>query len=143
MPHYFKTHLIICILVLMPFLAFADEEIKVTSKTADSMDWKELASGISITPLWKDEKTKDTGFLMKFVAGFVGIDHGHTNAYQGITVQGTWVHIDTDGTKHTLPKGSFAHQPAKTIHSDQCISKKPCIIFIHMDGDYDFFLAKK
>ncbi len=100
---------------------------------------KNFAPGISISPLWEDKITKDTGLLMKFASGFVGIKHGHSNSYQGITVQGTWLHIDTDGTKHVLPKGSYADQPAKAIHSDQCVSEDACIIFIHMDGKYDFF----
>ncbi len=134
-------------LFVMLFLAslptFADDSLKAKSIVFNEMAWKELAAGITITPLWKDEKTRDTGFLMKVIPDFKGVAHGHNNAYQGVTVQGTWVHIITDGTKYTLPKGSFAHQPAKAIHSDNCISDIPCIILIHMDGDYDFFPAKK
>ncbi len=115
---------------------------KAKSIVYDEMEWQELTPGISVASLWKDEKTNDTGFLMKVAPGFKGIAHGHSNTYQGVTIQGTWEHILNDGTEFILPKGSYALQPGKDIHSDNCVSEVPCILLIHLADGYDFFPAE-
>ncbi len=138
-----KYYILLAMLIAPSLPAAAEDRHMPKGVVFDEMAWEELAPGITVAQLWKDEKSKDTGFLMKVVPGFEGIGHGHTNAYQGITIQGTWVHTVADGTEYTLPKGSFAHQPALESHSDNCVSDVPCILLIHMAGDYDFFPTKQ
>ena len=139
-----KIHHAILISMIMMFstAVAAQEPMKVTSINANDVAWKELAPGISISPLWQDKNGNDTGLFLKLAPGYVGIKHGHSNAYNGVTVQGTWEHVDDDGTKHILPAGSYTHQPAKEFHSDNCTSDEACILFIHLAGKYDFFLPK-
>lgn len=137
-----KKQIATCVLLAatLPTLAFAGNS--ANSTLAADMEWIELGPGLSMTQLWQDQDTKDTGLLLKFAPGFKGISHGHSNAYHGVTLQGTWVHVDSDGTRHDLPAGSVAFQPAHDLHSDECISEEECIVLFHLDAEYDFFLPE-
>jgi anti-sigma factor ChrR (cupin superfamily) len=123
----------------LPTLAIAGP---ANYQPAADMAWQPLGPGIEMTPLWQNADKSDMALLLRLAPGYVGIVHGHNTGYNGVTVQGTWVHVEADGTEYVLPVGSAAYQAPLLPHSDNCISEDPCILLIHLEGEYDFFIPE-
>ena len=126
-------------MVALPTLAAA---APADYQLAADLAWHELGPGIEMVPLWQNEDKSDTAVLLRLAPGFQGIVHGHNTAYQGLVVQGTWEHVEADGTAYALPAGSLYLQEALAPHSDNCISEEPCMLMIHLEGEYDFFIPE-
>ncbi len=109
---------------------------------AANMAWHALGPGIEMTQLWQTEDKSDTAVLLRLEPGFQGIVHGHNTGYNGLVVQGVWEHIEADGTAYQLPAGSLYYQDAIAPHSDNCVSEEPCMLMIHLEGEYDFFIPE-
>lgn len=89
--------------------------------------------------LWGDMKKGPAGVLGKFAAGAKTPPHWHTADYKAVLIQGTWIHADKDGqTSPQLQPGSYFMQPGKAVHTDECASTTDCLVYIDVNGPFDF-----
>jgi hypothetical protein len=115
--------------------------------SAAELKWDPFAPGVplQVAKLWGDRtKGGEYGMLLKLPPGFEAGVHSHTADYEGVLVQGSWVHMndgDASPPKELAP-GSYVFQPGKQNHNDMCKSKTDCIIFIHQHAKGDFIPAK-
>ncbi|HEX4923389.1 MAG TPA: DUF4437 domain-containing protein [Bdellovibrionales bacterium] len=81
-------------------------------------------------------------FFLKLKPGPTPL-HSHSSSYQATVVQGMAKHWPKGGeaTAKTLLPGSYWYQPKKQPHGDACVSQNECIIFIEMEGKFDFVPA--
>jgi hypothetical protein len=80
--------------------------------------------------------------LLKLPAGGEAGLHAHTGDYHGVSVSGTWLHMDEGGEWKELPPGSYVMQPGKAFHNDSCKAGADCIVFVHQHKKGDFLLPK-
>jgi hypothetical protein len=139
-------------LVLLAFssAAFAtadDRFVPATIKSAADYRWEEFAPGTPLTyvSLWGDRSSGgEYAILLKLPAGFSSGTHAHTNDYQGINIQGRWVHTDHVATDEKgLPVGSLVTQPGLSMHGDSCKGPEDCILLIYQKGKGDFIPEPK
>ena len=110
---------------------------------ADKLNWGPWGdSPAQIVVLWGDPSSGEFGALLKLPPGFTPGPHAHTEAYHGVNLQGTWVHIFGNDDVRSLPAGSYVMQPGKGFHNDACAGPEECIIFIHQHGPSDFIPPK-
>lgn len=105
--------------------------------------WEPFFGGVlQIAKLWGDRDKGASGILIKFPGGFKAPDHAHTHAYNGLTLEGIWVHT-MNGVTRELPPGSYVHQPGGDFHGDGCKGPEPCVIFLQQDAAADFIPEKQ
>lgn len=67
--------------------------------------------------LWGDRKgAVPTGFLAKFVDGFLSPPHIHNATYRAVVISGLIHNDDPDAAKMWMPAGSFWTQPKGEVH---------------------------
>jgi hypothetical protein len=118
---------------------------KATNTPLTAQTWQPYAPGnpLQVSMLWGDRtKPGDYAMYLKMPAGFEAGRHSHTNGYQGVAIQGTWVHTNDGGKPAELGPGGFVVQPGKQVHNDACKGQTECIILIHQMGPGDFIPAK-
>ena len=116
---------------------------KRVAVAADKLNWAQWGKGpAQIVVLWGDPKSGELAALLKLPPGFTPGPHGHTYAYHGVNLKGTWVHIFGSDDVRSLPAGSYVMQPGKDEHNDACAGPEECIIFIHQHGPSDFIPPK-
>jgi len=93
--------------------------------------------------LWGDPKGNDYAVLLRLPPGFTPGPHGHTAAYHGVSIQGTWTHVFGDDDIRSLPPASYVMQPGGAEHNDAYAGPEDCILFIHQHGAQDFIPPKK
>ena len=121
--------------------AHADE--KEVAIAADKLNWALWGKGpAQIVVLWGDPKSGEYAALLKLPPGFTPGPHGHTAAYHGVNLKGTWTHIFGSDDVRSLPPGSYVRQPGKAEHNDACAGPEECIIFVHQHGPSDFIPPK-
>ena len=64
--------------------------------------------------------------------------HSHSSDYQAVVVQGTmkhWAKGESEAQAPRLGPGSWWYQPAKQVHTDECLDE--CLIYVHNTGKLD------
>lgn len=97
--------------------------------------------GVQLALAWGDDATGAT-WLIKFDPGVALPMHTHSNDYWGLSIQGTWVHIEADGTEVATSPGDYSLVPGGVVHADRCDSTVPCIGLLNFTGPRDVALAQ-
>ena len=117
------------------------------SRSIDELEWIEgpPPSGVMLALLWGDwSGPGEYGMIVKIKAGSQLPWHAHKDDYRGVTIQGTWVHIENNKKEKVLPPGSFAFQAGNEFHGDRCEGPVDCMIFIYYrEGTLSFFVPEK
>lgn len=103
-----------------------------------ALPWEPLPGmPVMMAKLWGDRAVGAYGVYFKIPPGFVAGSHAHTADYQGINLQGTWVHTMNGETRELRP-GSHVFQPGGQYHDDACKGPEECILLIMQSakGDY-------
>jgi hypothetical protein len=97
--------------------------------------------GVQLAHAWGDDTT-GARWLIKIEPG-VGLPmHTHTHDYWGLSIQGTWVHIETDGTEVATAPGDYSLVKGGVVHADRCDGDIPCIGLLDFAGPRDVALAE-
>jgi hypothetical protein len=65
--------------------------------------------------------------------------HSHSAAYQAVVVSGTHKHwLPGDKKVKPLKPGSYVRQPGGQPHGDTCTGDSECVLFLIMEGKFDF-----
>lgn len=65
--------------------------------------------------------------------------HIHSAAYHGVVIKGVVTNgFDGDKNPPKMGPGSYWHVPANAVHITACVSKEPCMTYVHSDDKFDF-----
>lgn len=80
-----------------------------------------------------------SAFFLKLPAGSDAGIHSHTAGYQAVVVSGTPKHwLPGDKDVKPLEPGGYWMQPGDQPHGDVCEGDSECVLFLVMDGKFDF-----
>ncbi len=106
----------------------------------DEIQWQQLGeTPIQYAVMWGDREHGANGTYLKLPAGFETGVHGHSHAYNGVTLRGVWEH-KIDGKWKRLPPGSYVSQTGGEFHNDRCVGKTDCVLLIQQDDHADLLL---
>lgn len=140
--------------MLKTLFAGADLALMATSALADAHDHADnhvaLANvewvdapipGVQLALAWGDDAT-GAAWLIKMDSGVALPMHTHTHDYRGLSIAGTWVHIEADGTEVATVPGDYSLVEGGVVHADRCDSDIPCIGLLDFAGPRDVALAE-
>lgn len=97
--------------------------------------------GVQLALAWGDDAT-GAAWLIKMDPGVALPRHTHTHDYWGLSIAGTWVHIDSDGAEVSTVPGDYSRIAGGAVHADRCDSDVPCIGLLAFTGPRDVALAE-
>lgn len=97
--------------------------------------------GVQLAHAWGDDAT-GAAWLIKMDPGVALPMHMHTHDYWGLSIQGTWVHIESDGTEVATAPGDYSLVEGGVVHGDRCDSEVPCIGLLDFSGPRDVTVAQ-
>lgn len=96
--------------------------------------------GVQLALAWGDDAT-GAAWLIRMEPGVALPMHTHTHDYWGLSIAGTWVHIESDGTEVATVPGDYSLVRGGVVHADRCDSDVPCIGLLAFSGPRDVALA--
>jgi anti-sigma factor ChrR (cupin superfamily) len=125
--------------------ALGQEPALAFNAQAPELQWKPcpdtLPKGCRLAVLHGDPAKPDADVFLKLPGASKIPLHTHTSAERIVLVAGT-VHITYEGQKMAvLQPGSYAYGPATKPHHAECVSRKPCILFIAFEAPVDVKLV--
>lgn len=108
------------------------------SRSIDNVEWIDAEPGVSFGLLWGDWERGPFGMIVKTQAGYTIPQHTHAYDYDGVTIQGNWVHVYGKDDARVLKPGSYAFQKAGEFHLDRCDGPVDCLVLIHQHGARTF-----
>ncbi|MFK7941477.1 MAG: cupin domain-containing protein [Paracoccaceae bacterium] len=123
--------------------AFATEQDNKEHHVAlENVEWVDAPiPGVQLAHVWGDAAT-GAAWLLKLDPGVALPRHTHTHDYWGLSIQGTWVHIESDGTEVVTVPGDYSLVEGGMVHADRCDSDMPCIGLLDFSGPRDVALAE-
>lgn len=96
-----------------------------------------LPKGSQIAVLHGNPAQPNADIFLKLPGKSIVPMHWHTSAERMVLVSGKMrVSYQGQETK-TLKPGTYAYGPAKLPHSAECVSSKPCVLFIAFETSVD------
>jgi anti-sigma factor ChrR (cupin superfamily) len=138
-----KTLIAAALMALISTGAFADNHTHAESHVSlDAVEWVDAPiPGVQLALAWGDDAT-GARWLFKMDPGVALPMHTHTHDYWGLSIQGTWVHIEADGTEVSTGPGDYSLVRGGVVHADRCDSDIPCIGLLDFAGPRDVALAE-
>lgn len=138
-----KTTIAAIAATLISTFAMADEHSHADSHVAlDAVEWVDAPiPGVQLALAWGDDAT-GARWLIKMDPGVALPMHTHTHDYWGLSIQGNWVHIETDGTEVPTGPGDYSLVKGGVVHADRCDGDIPCIGLLDFAGPRDVALAQ-
>jgi anti-sigma factor ChrR (cupin superfamily) len=142
---FMRHTLLVTLLMLTASAALAQEPALAFSAQAPNLQWKScpdpLPKGCQLAVLHGDPAKPNADVFLKLPGPSKIPLHTHTSAERIVLVAGTF-HITYEGQKMAvLQPGSYAYGPATKPHSAECVSRKPCILFIAFEAPVDIKLV--
>ena len=96
-----------------------------------------LPAPCEVAVLHGDPAAPHADVFLRLPAGYAIPAHKHTSAEHMILVAGE-LQVTYAGQKPlTLRAGSYAYGPAQVAHAGQCVSDRPCVLFIAFESPMD------
>ena len=108
----------------------------------DNVAWQPAGEGAEAAILWGSEEDNDAVWAFRMQPGTAFPLHAHTHDYNGLAIQGNWVHIDAEGNEVTTAQDSFALIKGGELHGDRCEGPEVCITLVDLDGPRDFIFPE-
>lgn len=108
----------------------------------ENVEWVDAPiPGVQLALAWGDD-AKGATWLFKMEPGVAIPPHTHTHDYWGLSIKGTWVHIETDGTEVSTVPGDYSLVEGGVVHGDRCDGDVPCVGLLSFSGPRDVALAE-
>jgi quercetin dioxygenase-like cupin family protein len=139
----FKTLIAAATAALLTTAAFAESHDHGEHHVAlANVEWVDAPiPGVQLALAWGDDAT-GAAWLFKMDPGVALPMHTHTHDYWGLSIAGTWVHIEADGTEVSTVPGDYSLVEGGVVHADRCDSDVPCIGLLAFTGPRDVALAE-
>lgn len=139
----FKTLIAATAAALMATTALADAHDHGGAHVAlETVEWVDAPiPGVQLALAWGEDAT-GAAWLIKMEPGVALPMHTHTHDYWGLSIAGTWVHIEADGTEIPTVPGDYSLVKGGVVHADRCDSDIPCIGLLDFAGPRDVALAE-
>lgn len=139
----FKTLLATAAAILISTTVFAENHgHEGTHVALENVEWFDAPlPGVQLALAWGDDATGAAWFF-KMDPGVALPMHTHTHDYWGLTIAGTWVHIEADGTEIATGPGDYSLVVGGVAHADRCDSDIPCIGLLDFTGPRDVALVE-
>jgi quercetin dioxygenase-like cupin family protein len=99
----------------------------------------------TITPFLKfsaaygERNSSAHGTFGQIGAQMASPSHTHSAAYHGIVIHGVMTNsFSGDKNPPQMGPGSHWYVPGNAVHMTACVSKEPCLFYIHSDAKYDY-----
>lgn len=95
-------------------------------------------AGLQLAYLWgKTTGNEKNGTFVKLPTGFKGLLKTSAMLMRAVTIQGTsQLKVSGRSKKENLEPGSYFRSKGTSEHELSCVSAKPCILYIHSEGNY-------
>jgi quercetin dioxygenase-like cupin family protein len=113
----------------------------VIFKSADKLEYKQMAPKVSWAVLWGDPDKTAHGTFTKFAPGFDAGLHTHTNDVWIVVLKGAYLYKDDAGEKRVGP-GSFLLVPGGKKHWSGGDAKEGALFYEESSGKFDSIPAK-
>ena len=116
----FKILIAAATAALLTTAAFADGQSHGENHVAlANVEWVNAPiPGVQLALAWGNDAT-GAAWLFKLDPG-VGLPmHSHSHAYWGLSIAGTWGHIDADGTEVSSVPGDHSLVEGGAVHADR------------------------
>ncbi len=139
----FRTLIATAAAALLATAALADSHGHSAPHVAlDAVKWVDAPiPGVQLALAWGDDET-GAAWLIRMDPGVALPMHTHTHDYWGLSIAGTWVHIEADGSEVPTGPGDRALVEGGAVHADRCDSDVPCIGLLAFSGPRDVALAQ-
>jgi quercetin dioxygenase-like cupin family protein len=126
---------------ILPAAAAAAEDALAIAAGDAKLKWGGcppfLPKGCALAVLHGDPAKPNVDVFLKVPGKSTIPNHTHTSAERMILVAGE-LHVTYEGQPMTVLKaGSYAWGPAKRAHKADCVSAKPCILFVAFEEPLD------
>jgi len=129
------------ILLTTPVLAEERTHVKHHFEL-ENVEWVDAPiPGVQLAHAWGEDET-GAAWLFKIDPGVALPMHTHTHDYWGLSIAGTWVHIEADGTEVPTIPGDYSLVEGGVVHADRCDSDVPCIGLLDFTGPRDVMVAQ-
>ena len=139
----FKTLGFAAAAAILATTAFADPHDHAENHVSlENVGWVDAPiPGVQLALAWGDDAT-GAAWLFKMDPGVVLPMHTHTHDYWGLSIAGTWVHIEADGTEVSTVPGDYSLIEGGVVHGDRCDSDVPSVGLLDFTGPRDVALAE-
>lgn len=108
----------------------------------EKVEWVDAPiPGVQLALAWGDDAV-GAAWLIRIAPGVALPMHTHTHDYWGLSVAGTWVHIEADGSEVPTVPGDYSLVEGGAVHADRCDGDVPCIGLLDFAGPRDVALAQ-
>ncbi len=138
----FKTLIASAMAALLTTAALSEEHAQGDHHVAlANVEWVDAPiPGVQLALAWGEDAT-GAAWLIKMAPGVALPMHIHTHDYWGLSIAGTWVHIEADGTEISTVPGDHSLVKGGVVHADRCDSDIPCIGLLAFTGPRDVALV--
>lgn len=102
---------------------------------------KTNAGELMAGPVYGDLTKGKHGTFIRMPAGFVSVEHDHTQDYLGVVIRGVGANGPAGSADVALPAGSYWFQTGEEDHVTKCISDEDCLFFLYQPGAFDYVPA--
>lgn len=123
--------------------AFSVENTNSVIADPATLTWKPMAGipkGAEVAVLSGNPAISASEVLIRLPAGYNFPHHFHSGREILFWSKGEFTYIADDGSKKTLPPGSYLNLPSGTKHSVLC-GQQPCLVYARYDQPFDLLLS--
>ena len=110
---------------------------------AQQVRFQQIAPFVKMGRAWGDRGKGAHGTFGEFPGGAKSPPHMHSQPYHGIVVSGTMTNpFGNEANPPRMAAGSYWYVPAGAAHVTACISREPCLFYMHAEDAFDFAPVK-
>ena len=121
--------------------AQSDKVIFVSASHANFTEMQGSKGGVLTATIWGDDSAGAHGTFTKFVPGYDGGMHTHTNDVWIVGIKGAYLYKDEAGEKRVGP-GDFLRVPGGHKHWSGGDKKEGALFYEESSGKFDFIPVK-
>lgn len=109
-----------------------------TAKPAQEFKFDTIMPTLKFSDAYGDRASTAHGRFAVIAGKWATPSHTHSAAYHGVVIRGVVTNgFDGDKNPPKLGAGSYWYVPADAVHVTACVSKEPCMVYLHSDGKFD------
>jgi len=109
-----------------------------TAKPAQEFKFDTIMPTLKFSGAYGDRASTAHGSFAAIAGKWATPSHTHSAAYHGVVIRGVVTNgFNGDKNPPKMGPGSYWYVPANSVHVTACVSKEPCMTYLHSDGKFD------